>query len=166
MTVRIRPERRGDEAAIADLITAAFEAAEHSSGTEAKIVEGLRAAGALTRSLVAERDGEIVGHAAFSAVTIDGSDHGWFGLGPVAVAPHCPQQGIGEALIREGLDDLRKHGANGCVVLGDPAYYTRFGFKADPRLTLPDVPAEYFQVLAFGLTVPAGAAAYHHAFSV
>lgn len=164
MSVTIRAEQPGDEAAIAALIATAFANAEHSSGTEAAIVDGLRAADALTVSLVALSNGEIVGHVAFSPVTIDEADHGWFGLGPVAVSPDRQRHGIGDALVRQGLDQLRARGANGCVVLGDPAYYVRFGFTADPRLTLAGIPPEYFQALSFGEAVPSGEVAYHSSF--
>jgi putative acetyltransferase len=141
----IRPERPGDEMAISRVIGEAFARAEHSDGTEARIVERLGASGLLTVSLVAERDGIVVGHVAFSPVEVsDGSD-GWFGLGPVAVAPDRQGAGIGTALIEQGLDQLRRSGAGGCVVLGEPGYYGRFGFRHDPALVYPGPPPEYFQ---------------------
>ena len=120
--------------------------------------------GALTLSLVAEEDGQIIGHAAFSPVTIDGRPCGWYGLGPVAVRPNRQRRGIGDAVISEGLGELVAYGAAGCVVLGEPAYYGRFGFNADSRLRFPGPPAEYFQALAFGGPVPSGTVAYHPAF--
>lgn len=160
----IRAETAGDAAAIGALTTAAFATAPHSGGNEARIVDGLRAAGALTVSLLAEDQGEIVGHAAFSPVTIGGKDGGWFGLGPVSVRPDKQRAGIGAALIRAGLERLREAGAQGCVVLGDPAYYGRFGFTADPAITYPGVPAEYFQAIGFGDDRPRGVVSYHPAF--
>ena len=162
--MEIRRERQDDKEAIAALIGEAFASAEHSAGTEAQIVDGLRAAGALTLSLVAEVGGEIVGHAAFSPVTVDARQIGWFGLGPVAVRPDRQRQGIGDALISEGLGQLVAYGAAGCVVLGEPAYYGRFGFQANDRLRYPGPPPEYFQALAFGAAVPSGTVAYHPAF--
>ncbi len=162
---QIRPERAEEAAAVAALTTAAFADAPHTSGTEAGIVDGLRRAGALTLSLVAVEDGEVLGHVAFSPVRIDGRDAGWFGLGPVSVRPGRRRAGIGRDLIARGLSDLRVRGALGCVVLGDPAYYGRFGFEADPRLHYPGVPAWAFQRLAFGGQVPTGEVAYHAAFS-
>jgi putative acetyltransferase len=162
--MEIRPERPGDAAAISVLITEAFALAEHSDGTEAAIVERLRDADALTLSLAAEDMGAIVGHAAFSPVTIGGRDVGWFGLGPVAVAPGRQKSGIGAQIIRLGLDQLRARGAGGCVVLGDPGYYGRFGFSADARLAFPGPPARYFQALPFGSDIPSGTVAYHPAF--
>lgn len=164
----IRPEQPGDTHAIRALTTAAFATAPHSSGTEAAIVDGLRAVGALTLSLVAVAGDAgptaILGHVAFSPVTIDGADCGWFGLGPVSVRPDRQRGGIGSGLIREGLRRLRAMGAGGCVVLGDPAYYGRFGFAADPALVLEGVPPEYFMRLGFGAEAPAGAVRYHAAF--
>ena len=162
--MEIRRERLEDKEAIAALIGTAFASAEHSDGTEAQIVDRLRSAGALTLSLVAEDGGEIVGHAAFSPVTIDGRPLGWFGLGPVAVRPDRQRQGIGDALISEGLGQLVAYGAAGCVVLGEPGYYGRFGFQPVERLRYPGPPPEYFQVLAFGGKPPGGTVAYHPAF--
>ena len=165
MTIVVRLEQSSDGQRIRILTTQAFDGAEHSDGTEADIVDRLRAAGALTVSLVAEKSGNIVGHAAFSPVTIDGSGGDWFGLGPVSVAPALQGQGIGQALISEGLNLLRSAGAAGCVVLGDPAYYGRFGFAADGTLICRNVPPEYFQVLRFDDEVTSGCVAYHPAFT-
>ena len=161
----IRPETNADHEAIRALTTAAFAGAPHASGTEAAIIHALRAAGALALSLVAE-DGGVVGHIAFSPVTIDGQDCGWFGLGPVSVAPDRQGQGIGGALIREGLARLAASGAQGCVLLGDPGYYTRFGFATDPDLVLPDVPPEYFQRLVLAGTPARGTVSFHPGFYV
>ncbi|MEA1672568.1 N-acetyltransferase [Nitrospirillum sp. BR 11163] len=165
----LRPETATDAPAIRALTDAAFKDAPHSGGTEAAIVDALRNAGALTVSLVAVQEGVIVGHVAFSPVTIDGRSGGWFGLGPVSVESIRQRRGIGGALIREGLRRLVAMGAEGCVVLGEPAYYSRFGFVADSRLRYPGVPPEYFQRLAFTGTGPAGTdpegeVAYHPGF--
>jgi len=162
--IALRPERNGDAATTRAVVTAAFLKTEHSSGTEGAIVDALRASGMLAVSLVAEDDGAIVGHVAFSPVTIDGHDRGWFGLGPVAVDPRFQRQGIGARLIEAGLAQLREAGAQGCVVLGDPGYYARFGFASAPTLTYPGVPAEYFQRLAFAGAAPTGTVAYSACF--
>ena len=164
MSLKIRAELPGDEAAIAALITEAFATAPHSSGTEAEIVEGLRSADALTLSFVVEHEGELVGHAAFSPIAISGTGRGWFGLGPIAVRPDHQSRGVGAKLIEAGLTQLRGQGASGCVVLGDPAYYCRFGFRADPRLTFPGPPPEYFQALRWSDEAAEGEVAYHPAF--
>ena len=162
--VLIRAERPEDVRAVRDLITVAFKEVEHRSGTEASIVDALRAAGALTLSLVAVEDEEVVGQVAFSPVTIDSGLSGWFGLGPVAVRPDRQRSGIGKALIEVGLTRLRDNGAGGCVVLGDPRYYARFGFVSDPALRYAEVPVPYFQRIVFGGPPPTGEVAYHEAF--
>lgn len=133
--MQIRAERPSDEQAISALITAAFLTSDHSGGNEAAIVEKLREANSLTVSLVATESDAIVGHVALSPVTIDGRSDGWFGLGPVAVVPERQRDGIGSAIVEAGLARLRQRGARGCVVLGDPAFYARFGFAADPSLS-------------------------------
>jgi len=164
--MEIRPEIPSDESAISDLITAAFLGAEHRGGNEACIVEALRKVGNLAVSLVATENGEILGHLAFSPVTIDGHSDGWFGLGPVAVVPNRQREGIGSALIEAGLDRLRARGSKGCVVLGEPAYYSRFGFTADPDLRLAGVPPEYFQRLKFEEHPCVGEVKYDAAFGM
>jgi putative acetyltransferase len=160
----VRPEMPGDESAISHLITGSFAAAEHSDGTEARIVERLRASGMLATSLVADSDSEIVGQAAFSRVSVSDGSSGWYGLGPVAVAPHRQREGIGSALIEAGLAELRQLGAAGCVVLGEPSYYSRFGFAHDPALTYPGPPPEYFQCVVLAGERARGVVRYAPAF--
>jgi putative acetyltransferase len=161
----IRAERREDVLAIRELVREAFAGAPHSSGTEWAILDALRRADALTISLVAIEGADIVGHVAVSPVTVSATE-GWFGLGPVAVRFQQQRQGTGAALIREALDQLRRSGAAGCVVLGEPAYYRKFGFEHDPDITYADVPPPYFQVLDFGSKRPTGPVEYHPAFHV
>lgn len=163
--MHVRSENQTDAAAISALITAAFVDAEHADGTEAEIVERLRASDGLSISLVAVEDGEIVGHVAFSPVSL-GRASGYYGLGPVAVHRDHRRRGVGAELIRTGLDQLRDRGAKGCVVLGDPAYYRRFGFACDERVTLAGVPAEYFQILRLTDGGDVGAVRYHPAFGI
>ena len=163
--MQIRAERPGDEGAIARLISDAFLEAEHRGGNEAAIVAALREAGSLALSLVAVEESEILGHAAFSPVTIDGRLGGWFGLGPLAVAPRCQRRGIGRALVDAGLASLRESGAKGCVVLGDSFYYGRFGFACDPDLRLAGMPPDYFQRLSFDGRPCSGMVEYHPAFA-
>lgn len=163
--IEIRPERPEDADAIRAVTQAAFAGASHSSGTEAAIVDALRAAGALTVSLVALQNGAVAGHVAFSPVTIDGKAGAWFGLGPVSVRPDRQRAGVGRALIGQGLDRLKRMGAEGCVVLGDPGYYGRFGFQSDRALRYADVPPEYFQRLVFAGPAPRGEVAYHPGFA-
>ncbi len=162
----IRMENEGDAGAIHEVTAAAFQGRPYSSGTEAHIVDALRAAGALTISLVAEDHDEIVGHVAFSLVTINGQPGRWYGLGPVSVAPARQRQGIGTALIETGLAQLRDLGAAGCVLLGDPAYYGRFGFVSDPALRYGDVDPRFVLWLTFSGDAPTGEVAFHSAFDV
>lgn len=161
----IRPERAGDEAAIAALTAAAFRDVRYSDGSEVAIVGRLRSAGDLALSLVAEdRDGAIVGHVAFSPVAVSDGTPGWYGLGPISVIPLRQRAGIGSGLIEESLIRLAAIGARGCVVLGEPGYYRRFGFRHDPELVFPGPPPAYFQRLAFDAEVPAGIVSYAPAF--
>jgi putative acetyltransferase len=162
--MEIRFEQSEDLAAIRTLTFAAFENAPHSTQTEAAIIDALRAAGALTISLVAVDAEVLVGHVAFSPVTINGEVSGWYGLGPVSVRPDRQRKGVGRALIQTGLDHLRAMNAQGCVVLGDPLYYGRFGFISDPNLRYGNVPPEYFQRLAFSDEVPKGEVLFHTGF--
>ncbi len=162
--MHIEPERPGDASAIRLLTRAAFKGMPFSRQTEAQIVDALRAAGALTISLVANVDGEVVGHVAFSPVSIDGVTGDWYGLGPVSVSPERQGRGIGQALIRDGLEQLRSIDAGGCVVLGSPAYYGRFGFESDPALVYGDVAPGYFQRLIFKGPAPRGEVAFHPGF--
>lgn len=162
--MEIRSERPNDIDGLRVLTAAAFKDVPHSRGTEAAIVDALRASGALTLSLVVLIESRIVGHVAFSPVTINDDECNWFGLGPMSVLPDCQGRGIGQALIRAGLDRLKGMDAGGCVVLGDPAYYRRFGFLNDPKLRYDGAPPEYFQRLAFGPEVPRGEVVYHSSF--
>lgn len=164
MPLRIREETPADRAAIHALTETAFRNAPHTSHTEQWIVDALREAGALAISLLAEDECEIVGHVAVSPVALSDGSTGWFGLGPISVAPARQRQGIGAMLTKLALDTLRERGAAGCVVLGDPAYYARFGFMPEPTLVLPGVPAEYFQAIALRGEVPAANVRYHTAF--
>ncbi len=160
----IHPEVLADTSLIRSLIDSAFDGVEHSNQTEGAIVDALRQAGALTLSLVAEEDGAIIGHVAFSPVSIDGHSLGWFGLGPVSVSPRLQRGGIGTALIEKGLTLLKDRGARGCVVLGDPNYYRRFGFTSNHTLRYGDVPPEYFQSVVLSGDPARGEVTYHEGF--
>jgi putative acetyltransferase len=162
--ITIRDERADDGHQIDEILTAAFAKHPHSNQTEHILVRKLRADHALTLSLVAEVDGKVTAHIAFSPVQIDGVDHGWHGLGPVAVLPDLHRRGIGCALINAGLQRLRNMGSNGCVLLGEPEFYRRFGFQTDARLRLDGVPPEFFLILPFQDAVPVGRIDYHPAF--
>lgn len=160
----IRNERESDSARISELITLAFENDPISDKREAEIVQLMRDDSALTISLVAESDGKIVGHIAFSKVTINDEFSDWYGLAPISIEPKYQNKGIGSKLIQEGIKLLQNINAKGCVLLGEPDYYQRFGFEANQQLVLPGVPAEYFQALSFCDSIPSGTVKYHQAF--
>jgi putative acetyltransferase len=162
----IRPETTSDHDAIRKILIAAFADHPFSRQTEHLIVEGLRADGAMTLSLIAEVDGNVVGQIAFSPVKIGGKDHGWFELGPVAATPTHQRRGIGRALVNEGLQAIRKLGAKGCMLVGEPAFYNRFGFRHDPALQMNGVPPEVVLCLAMCGAVPEGNVTHHSAFSI
>ncbi|OKH89443.1 GNAT family N-acetyltransferase [Thalassospira sp. TSL5-1] len=168
--INIRPEQHGDEGRIHALTRRAFAGAKHSDGTEQDIIDRLRNSCKLACSLAACRGAQIVGHVAFSPIYIAGTQGApaqWYGLGPVSVAPDQQRQGIGKALITQGLAILEKTGtAGGCVVLGDPAYYQKFGFVPSPKLTFPNAPAQYFMVQSFESDIPTGIVHYDAAFGV
>lgn len=160
----IRDETAADVDAIRSVTAAAFADMPYSDGSEPAIIERLRAAGALTLSLVVEEQNEVVGHVAFSPVTVAGQGNGWYGLGPLSVLPARQGLCIGSALVREGLARLQALDARGCVLAGDPAYYGRFGFGVDPAFTSTAIPQEYFMRLAFSPVYGGGAVTYHPAF--
>lgn len=164
MSLLIRAEILADSTAIEALTTAAFLNAAHSSHTEQFIVNALRRAGRLSISLVAQDGADIVGHVAVSLVAISSGATGWYGLGPISVLPGRQGESIGSRLVRAALTELRRLGAAGCVLLGDPGYYRRFGFAARSGLVLPGVPPEYFQALSFNGVWPEGDVRYHAAF--
>jgi len=110
-------------------------------------------------------DGRIVGHVAFSPVTISDDSADWYGLGPVSVLPEYQRRGIGKALISAGLDRIRQLGAAGCCLVGHPAYYRQFGFKSPAGLAVEGVPPEYFFALSFSGQLPQGVVHFHPGFS-
>jgi putative acetyltransferase len=165
ISVIIRNETESDFKAISDVTEAAFENVPVSNQTEHFIINALRASGALTVSLVAEIDGQVVGHLAISPVTISDGSRNWYGLGPLSVLPRFQKRGIGKALMNEGLSRLRALGAEGCVLVGDPGYYERFGFRSIPELAYEGVPQEYVLSLTFGESKARGVVTFHESFS-
>lgn len=150
----IRPERPDDAAAITALITAAF-----GQAAEADLVRRLRADGSLAVSLLAVEDGEAVGHVALSPVTVDHVDGAgrWLGLAPLAVRPDRQRQGIGGRLVEAALDVAEASGASVVFVLGEPAYYGRFGFRPAAGFGWRcsyEVPAEAFRARCFHGAAP------------
>ncbi len=160
----IRSETDADVSAISEVTVAAFETLEISQHTEQFIIEALRAAKVLAVSLVAELDGRVIGHIAFSPVTMSDGTPDWYGLGPVSVLPAYQRQGIGAALIRDGLSRLRELKARGCCLVGHPEYYRKFGFKNTPGLVYEGVPREFFFALSFDGRYPQGTVAFHEGF--
>lgn len=162
--ITIRPETLVDTDEIFELTVIAFNTLAISDHTEQFIIEALRRSQALTLSLVADLGDRLVGHIAFSPVGIAGGATGWYGLGPVSVLPEYQRQGIGSALIKEGLSQLKALGAKGCCLVGHPTYYGRFGFTNPAELKHEGVPAEAFFALAFDGPMPEGTVTFHQAF--
>ena len=165
MSINIRLEKSSDIQIIHEITVAAFLDAPHTDHTEQFIVKALRDSGALALSLVAEDSAQIVGHVALSPITISDGSKDWYGLGPISVIPNEQGKGIGSKLMHAALAELKSLKANGCVLLGDPNYYHRFGFEPMAALVLPDVPPEYFQALLLQGTHPKGTVTYHESFS-
>lgn len=165
MYIVIRNEDESDIQAISEITRAAFENHPYSHQTEEFIVKALRDANALTISLVAVADNKVVGHIAFSPVTISDGSLGWYGLGPISVLPELQKQGIGKSLISEGLSSLKSLGAKGCILVGDPGYYERFGFRSPPDLVIDGVPQENVLVLPFEESKASGTVVFHEGFA-
>ena len=160
----IRNETSADVSTIAEVTIAAFRTLEMSNHTEQFIIYALRAAEALTVSLVAEVDGRLVGHIAFSPVIISDGTPNWYGLGPVSVLPEYQRKGIGKALIEEGLSRLKGLNAQGCCLVGHPAYYRKFGFENIPGFVHEGIPQEVFFALSFDGHYPQGEVTFHEGF--
>lgn len=164
LKLKLRNETDADVSAISEVTVAAFKTLEISNHTEQFIIVALRAAKALTISLVAEVDGRVIGHIAFSPVTTSDGTPNWYGLGPVSVMPEYQRQGVGKALIQEALSRLKELNAQGCCLVGHPDYYRKFGFKNTPGLVLEGVPPEFFFALSFNEHTPQGTVTFHDAF--
>ncbi len=166
LSIIIRKEQSCDVQSIDAVIVAAFLEAPHTEHTEHFIVKSLRESGALSISLVAEDGGNIVGHVALSPVSISDDADGWYGLGPISVLPNNQSKGVGSKLMNAAIQELKGIKAKGCVLLGDPNYYNRFGFEPKKGLEFPGVPHEYFQALLFQGDLPQGIVTYHESFFV
>jgi len=160
----IRGEKTSDIETIAEVAKSAFEDHSFSQQTEHLIIDDLRAAGALTMSLVAEIDGWVVGHIAFSPVTISDGTSNWHGLGPVSVLPEYQGRRIGTALVNRGLALLRSMSSKGVALVGLPTYFNRFGFKNHPRLIHEGTPQEVFLAKSLVERMPSGTVEFHQAF--
>ena len=162
--VRIRKEKDTDIEAITKVTKAAFKNVSVSNQTEHFIIKALRKADALSISLVAEFNSQVVGHIAFSPISISDGTKDWYALGPLAVLPRYQRRGIGTKLINRGLALLKKIGAQGCALVGDPNYYNRFGFNNYPELIHEGVPQEVFLCLSFSDKIPQGNVVFHKGF--
>ena len=162
--VTIREEDPADVEAIFTLTAEAFNGKPYSEGTEPYIINRLRNDGDLSLSLLSVKAQIIVGHVAFSKVTINSVHDHWYGLGPVSVMPDLQKQGIGTTLINAGLKLMQERNACGIALIGDPGYYNRFGFTSNGKLTYMNVPDEYVQYLAWKCEAPEGELAYCRAF--
>ncbi len=160
----IRNEIDADVDAITEVTAAAFKTLEISNHTEQFIIEALRADSALTVSLIAEVDGHVVGHVAFSPVTISDGTQNWYGLGPVSVLPEHQRKGIGKSLILEGLSCLKGLNAKGCCLVGHPDYYRKLGFKNVSGLVHEGVPQQVFLAMSFDGQIPQGTVNFHDGF--
>ena len=163
MTVRIRPEAGDDEDAVRNVNIAAFPTAQ-----EANLVKALHADGDCEISLVADDDGAIVGHVLLSRMTArgDGREYRALGLAPVAVLPERQRQGIGTALIMDAMLHAEAEGEEIVFLVGEPAYYQRFGFSADAAAPFASPYAgPYFMARTFAALLQKGEAAYAPAFA-
>lgn len=165
MTFSIRKELRSDVQGIHEVTVAAFLDAPHSEHTEQFILEALPESGALSISPLAEDNEAIVGHVALSPVVISDGTENWYGLGPISVLPMRQDQYIGSKLMNTAMQELKKINAKGCLVLGEPDYHQRVGFKPIEALSLLGVPPEYFQALVLEGSLPRGRVTYHASFS-
>ncbi|MDE1467410.1 GNAT family N-acetyltransferase [Aurantiacibacter sp. D1-12] len=160
----IREERAGDEAAIDALTRRSFTGHPYSDGDEQDVIARLRADGDLLLSLVAERNGELIGQATYSRAILSNGEQDWMVIGPIAVDPSCQGEGIGRALMEAGETALKAQGAKGVTALGDPQLYSRFGYLQHTAMTLDGELGEYLQVKSFGAQIPAATLTYAPAF--
>ncbi|WP_434779621.1 GNAT family N-acetyltransferase [Neisseria sp. Ec49-e6-T10] len=160
----IRSEEKGDEQVIDQLLLDAFKDQPYSNNTENQMVQKLRQDNGVTLALVAGYKDEIIGYIAFSKIVIDNQLSDWEALAPVSVSPQWQNKGIGRQLIEEGLKILKGRLVSGCVLVGFPEYYKRFGFRTTNQLKVDGIPPEYFMVLPFNKSIPVGTVEFHSAF--
>ena len=153
LPIIVRLEQAGDVAPVRAVLAGAFGRPD-----EADLVDRLRANQELVLALVAEVDNRgIVGHIGFSRLAVDTASRSVpaAGLAPLAVAADVRRRGVGSALVRGGLALLAKHGERVVFVLGDPAYYGRFGFDASAAAQfMSPYRGPHFMVLQLAQTAP------------
>ncbi|MEJ6404209.1 GNAT family N-acetyltransferase [Yoonia sp. 2307UL14-13] len=152
----IRPETPADITTIRQLTDVAFAPMPYADGNEGAALDQMRIDRDLTLSLVAEKDGEIIGHVAFSPAQISEAAGDWYGLGPISVRADRQKQGIGTKLAHEGLGQLKTRGAAGCVLIGRPAVYGPMGFISDGNLTHKNIDPAIVQYIILNDTAPKG----------
>jgi putative acetyltransferase len=164
LPVTIRRERVGDEEAIGAIIRQAFHGKAYADGNEDMLVDALRSRGALAVSLVAELGDELIGQIVFSPAMATDSSSGWFTLGPLSVRPEYQGQGVGAMLVEAGLAAITALGASGCILTGDPGYYSRFGFHVSPSNAPGNEPPEYFMIKLLAAAEVHGPVNFHEVF--
>lgn len=164
-TIAVRGAIATDQVAIDWVLQTAFAHHPYSDHREHRQVQELRRLGVLTLELVAVHRGAIAGYGAFSRVRLAGAPGPWYGLAPLGVAPPHQRRGLGTQLVKTGLAQLQQRGALGCIVLGDPRYYGRFGFRPWGGLTYGLAPPNTVMAVALGAAVPRGAVTFHPAFA-
>ena len=162
--ITIRPEKDIDHTAIWQITKDAFAGKAYAGGDEQDLINNLRSAGVLALSLVAVEGETVVGHVAYSPATICSGVGLWYGLGPIAVAPEHQKWGIGGKLIEAGFQQLTTMGANGCVLVGDPRYYSRHGFELAPQHCPDNEPETNFMLKHIDGPTPVGKFGFHPIF--
>lgn len=161
----IRGESERDYQSISSLLKSAFAAHPYSRQNEHLLVDTLRVQKGLVIANVACIDETLViGHIAFSVVYVNGVFVNWYMLAPLAVLPEYQNKGVGAALVIDALEALKRIGAKGVILVGDPAYYCRFGFAASSGLHAKGVPSEYLLALALDGDIVQGDVTFHEAF--
>ena len=161
MDIRIRIEHLEDRRAIFDLAKRAFAPMPYADGDEQELIDKLRDAGALSLSAVAVIDNAIVGHVALSPAAHESGEMGWYTLGPISAEPALQRRGIGRGLIAFAKTWVSEHAARGCILTGNPAYYSRFGFESAPRNAPTDAPPAFFMVWPLNGACPPGRFRFH-----
>jgi putative acetyltransferase len=164
MSIVIRPEAESDRRAIWEVTRSAFEGRPYAAGDEQDLIDNLRADGVLSVSLVAIDGSELIGQITFSPASISSNRGNWYALGPVSVIPERQGEGTGAALIDAGIKAIESLGAVGCILTGDPGYYSKHGFTLASEHCPELESEEYFMVRVIGDEEPVGTFAFHVAF--
>ena len=164
LKIEIRRELKTDQNTIRELTEAAFDGRPYAGGDEQDVIDRLRRSKALTLSLVATQEGEVIGQITFSPAIVEDASSPWFALGPVSVVPSRQGEGIGSALIQEGLGRITSMGALGCILTGDPNYYSKFGFVLSPANSPENESELYFQLKLLAGKQPFGTFSFDRAF--